>query len=793
MSLLEKLGLARKGKGLTPIIGEGKNKKKPFSLNKSYVVKGLIFLVFLAFVIVIFPRSSFKETTYKVGEPWRQEDLTAPFTFSLLKSKSDLKKEQDQIEKLTPPIYHIDHKADIEIQGKLDSLFNKMMPVLQQYVTWQNDSKVMTQTLSDSLKFVQMKNNSGLPFDSGEWSAMEKSFLEFTRRPASTFMGTEIRKKINQVVKSLLDEGIIDQDKSTITYNEITVRDLKERTERNYYLANVRDMKEANEYAQFRFSRDLTAAEASIANDLFKVIIQPNVIFNEKETQARVQDALATISPTKGVVPKGQVIIRKGDPITETKLNMIQSLAKAKSETASKLEIWQQYLGEVLTIIAIILVFFMYVYLYRKPIFDNNAMFLLVYLALALVIGATAFVSRFESVSAYVVPIAITPIILTIIFDSRVGLLTTLSLSLLTGMMIGYDFEFVVATITACSMAVYSVRDIKNRSQFFFFTPALVFLTYVIVLVGFTFSKLGDFSTFSNQLISVFINSVLIWLTYPLILLFEKLFKVTTDVTLLELSDTNRPLLKALMMRAPGTFHHSLQVANLAEAAAAEIGANSILCRVGALYHDIGKMEKPEYFVENQSGVNEHDKLKPRMSAIVIKAHVSNGIKLAHDEQLPELVSHFIPTHHGTSLIKFFFEKAKEKSENVVEIQEEDFRYSGPLPDSKETGIVMLADGVEASARAMTEPNYQKLENLVNRIIDERLYEGQLNNCPLTFKDLQKTKETFLNILVGMYHGRVKYPGQDEKDATAEKLPPASMKKQGSEDGAQDKEEMKSK
>lgn len=793
MSLLEKLGLARKGKDLTPILGESKSKKKSFSLNKSYVIKGLIFVIFLAFIIAVFPRSSFKEATYKVGEPWRQEDLTAPFTFSLMKSKDELKKEQDQIEKLTPPIYHIDHKSEIQIQSKLDSLFNNMMPVLQQYVTWQNNSSVMTQSLNDSLKFVQMKNNSGLPFSSSEWLALEKNFLQFTRSSSASFMGTTIRRNINQVLKSLMDEGIIDQDKSTISYNEITVRDLKNRTERNYYLANIRDMKEASEYAQFRFSRDLTPTEASIANDLFKVVIQPNVIYNKKETEDRIQNALSTISPTKGVVPKGQVIIRKGDPITKEKLNMIQSLAKAKSETASKLEIWQQYLGEVLTIIAIILVFFMYIYLYRKPIFDNNARFLMVYLALSLVIGATAFVSQLENVSAYVVPIAITPIILTIIFDSRVGLLTTLSLSLLTGMMIGYDFEFVVATITACSMAVYSVRDIKNRSQFFFFTPALVFLTYAVVLAGFTFSKLGDFSTFLSQLISVFINSILIWLTYPLILLFEKVFKVTTDVTLLELSDTNRPLLKALMMRAPGTFHHSLQVANLAEAAAAEIGANSILCRVGALYHDIGKMEKPEYFVENQSGVNEHDKLKPRMSAIVIKAHVSNGIKLAHDEQLPELVSHFIPTHHGTSLIKFFYEKAKEQSENVVEIQEEDFCYGGPLPDSKETGIVMLADGVEASARAMTEPNYQKLENLVNRIIDERLYEGQLNNCPLTFKDLQKIKDIFLNILVGMYHGRVKYPGQDEKDASAEKQPPASIKKAGNEENNRDKETLKSK
>lgn len=766
MSFLEKIGLARKSHGFTPILGESKNKKSQFfNLRHGLFYKGLILLCFLAFVMIVFPRTSFKEVNYKVGDLWRQEDLVAPFTFSLLKNKTELEKEKEGIRNSTLPIYHLEYKNRVQVQSALDSLYNNMKAVLELYRQWKL-SKPNTETASnDSLGFVKAKQTFNIGLSDTQWKLLENSYVnskQGKRTRRNIFIGESIREKLNQVITRTLDDGIVNVDKSSLKNNELTVRDVKNRTQSNYYVNNVRDLKEAREYARYQLSNSLQPDQAAIASQLFDDVIQPNLIYNQEETQNRIKEQLSTISPTEGAVVKGQVIIRKGDIITKPDLLALESLARAKSERASRLEVWQQYIGEIFVIIAIVLVFFMYIYLYRKPIFDNNAMFLLVYLAMTLVIGGIAFVNNFENISPYIVPIAIAPIILTIIFDSRVGLLTTISLALLTGMMIGKDFEFTVATITACSMGVYSVRDIKNRSQFFFFTPALVLVSYIVVFSGFALSKLGNIDVFESHALSVLINGVMIWLTYPLILLFEKLFKVTTDVTLLELSDTNQPLLKALMMRAPGTFHHSLQVANLAEAAAAIIGANSILCRVGALYHDIGKMEKPEYFVENQSGMNEHDKLKPRMSAIVIKAHVTNGIKMAEEEGLPEDVTQFIKTHHGTSVIRFFYEKAKESTENPGEIEVKDFQYDGPLPNTKETGIVMLADGVEASSRSMSEPNYQKLESLVSRIFDERLDEGQLNDCPLTFKDLKQIKTTFLNILVGMYHGRVKYPGQDE-------------------------------
>jgi hypothetical protein len=337
------------------------------------------------------------------------------------------------------------------------------------------------------------------------------------------------------------------------------------------------------------------------------------------------------------------------------------------------------------------------------------------------------------------------------------------TLASLIGLVHGYNFEFTISTIAACSMGVFSVRDVKDRSQFFFTTPGIVFLTYVITMGAFSLAKMDGWGVVVDNLMFIAINSVFILFTYPIILLFEKLFGVTTDFTLLELGDTNQPLLKDLMNKAPGTFHHSLQVANLSEAAASAIGANSLLSRVGALYHDIGKMIKPEYFVENQSsGINEHDKLKPQMSAMVIKAHVSEGVKMAEEHGLPNTLIHFIETHHGTSIIRYFFEKAKEDETLKGMLNEEQFRYEGPLPSTKETGILLLADGIEAASRAMKNPTYSKLESLVSRMVDDRVSEGQLSHCPLTFRDLQIIKETFLNILVGVYHSRIEYP-EDQK------------------------------
>lgn len=782
MSLLEKLGLAQKKKQGAPVIGEKKKQQEEAaSLKYNLYIRVLIILGFLAVLVISIPQSSFKEpVNYNIGEPWRANDLTAPFTFAVKKGSEEIEQEREAIRETTPPIFHKNPNVQISIQSKVDSLFRSMQPVLSSYLDWQrSQNQQQSSIVKDSMRFERSKDLSGINLTDESWNALLDNYRQVElgsqqpntkTAPTNTFIGIDLKLRLENLINELLNDGIINISKSELLNDEITIRDLKDRTERTLNLANVRDLEEAKEYADYRFSRNYFEDMAQVGSEIFNQVIEPNFIYSTKETQSRISEALADVSSTRGAVAQGQVIIRKGDLVTKEKYNMLQSLAEARAQNASQMERWLRYGGDILAVIAIVTIFFFYLYLYRRTIFKDNAMLLLVLLAMSLVTITSAIVYGLENISPYIVPVAITPIILTIIFDSRVGLLATFTLAMLTGLIIGNNFEYVVATTVACSLGLFSVRDIKKRSQFFFTTPGIVFICYTIVIIGFNMTVFEEWSDLLNEMLYVAINAIFILFTYPLILLFEKTFKVTTDFTLLELGDTNLPLLKDLMTKAPGTFHHSLQVANLAEAAAGAIGANGLLCRVGALYHDIGKMENPGYFVENQAGANEHDKLKPRMSALVIKAHVSNGVKMAREYGLPEVVIDFIRTHHGTTLIRFFYEKAIENTDREKdEIQAEDYKYDGPLPSTKETGILLLADGVEAASRAMKDPHYQKLENLINKIVDDRVYEGQLGKTPLTFQDLKIIKDTFLNILVGIYHSRVEYPEDKKSDSKQKK------------------------
>lgn len=774
MGILEKLGLNRKRKS-GPLSFEAKKKaeKEGFvSIIKANGMKILISLGFLALILTFYPRDSVQDYTYRVGEPWREDDVVAPFTFSELKDREEIQREEDEIRRLTPPIFHVDDRASIRIENRLDSLYRSIQPVVEYYADWQISKMVNSPSAErDSIRYINERNRSGVGLDENGWRALLNNYAEREIAriqeeplPGDRFIGTDIRLRLESLIDEILRDGIINISKDQLELDEITVRNLRERTERSYNVATVREGREAREYARTLLNRRFDSDAAISAFQLFSIIIEPNLIYREDETQARIDEAIEEISQTKGAIVAGQVIIRRGDLVTQERYRILQSLAVARADRASELERWQNIAGEVLIVVSIFLMFFMYIYLYRRKIYNSDSMFLLVFLIQALVLLSVIFIARFEEVSIYLAPIAIAPVLLTIIFDSRVGLMTTITVAMIAGLIFGNNFEYVVATVTACSMGVYSVRDIKNRSQFYLTTPGLVLFAYLFVLFGFTLTKVGGWQTYVDNSVYMALNAVAIWLTYPLILMIEKVFKVTTDVTLLELSDTNRPILKRMMTEAPGSFHHSLQVAGMSEAAAAAIGANPLLTRVGALYHDIGKLQKPLYFVENQEGRNEHDKLKPRMSALIIKEHVTAGVQMAKELDLPEILIDFIRTHHGTSLIEFFYNKAIENAKTDSEIQKGDFQYDGPLPNTKETGILLLADGIEAASRSMEEKNYTKLENLIDRLVDKRVEEGQLNDCALTFRDLDIIKQTFLKILTGMYHARVKYPNQDKDE-----------------------------
>lgn len=773
MSFLAKLGLSQKKRDTSPLIGERKRKEqKEKARKKQRYIRIAIFTAFIGIIVISLPQTSFRSVdNYTINEPWRGDDLAAPFHFAIKKSETELEAEREQIRRSTPPIFHMSQTAEINVQTRLDSLFRNMQPVLDSYVQWQRaklDESIPA--ANDSVRHAQEKQFSNIQLSAPAWNYLLENYANnrIGNQPAARFVGNDIKSRIEFLISDVMLDGIINMSKADLTLEEITVRDLRQRTERNINTANTRDLAEVREFAQFRFSRNHAQENADVAYQIFNQVISSNWIYNASDTQSRLEELLGNISLTKGAVAQGEIIVRRGDLVTPAIANRLDSLAEARATTATEIERWLRFSGEMIVILITCLVFFMYLYLYRRRIYENSGMFLLVFLVLSMVILAAGIIDTLEGVSGYIVPVAIAPIILTIIYDSRVGLMATITLAIIMAIINENSFELLVATTTACSMGVFSVRDIKKRSQFFFTTPGVVFVTYMLVISGFALARFSGFEKFGNDMFYIAINAVFILFTYPLILFFEKSFKITTDFTLLELGDTNHPLLKELMTKAPGTFHHSLQVANLAEAAASAIGANSLMCRVGALYHDIGKTVKPGYFIENQSGVNDHDRLKARMSALVIKAHVSDGVKMAEEHSLPKVIVDFIKTHHGTSLIRYFYDKAQKNSEKDTEVPEDDYRYDGPVPFTREQGIMLLADGVEAASRAMKDPTYTKLENLINRMVEDHISEGQLNNCPLTFQQITIIKETFLGILVGVYHSRVEYP-DDKKDSKKEK------------------------
>lgn len=590
MSFLDKIGLGRKKKDLAPFKGQKlKEKQDAFSVKRNPYLRALIFISFILITIVSLPLGSISSTlNYTINQPWRADDLTAPYTFAINKTDTELEMERQGIREQVPPIYRMDTNAPITIQAKIDSLYRNIQPILVSYVQWQGSkSSGSTAVFDDSLRFANEFNEANIELSSDSWQVLFDSFyaVQLGRTSANNFVGVTVKRELERVIDRLLADGIINVSKSDLNTDEINVRNLSTSTQRFLNISRVRDLKEANEFSQVQLSQTLRPELSQFGQELYNKVISPNYIFSQSDTEEKVQEALQTISTTKGAIASGQVIIRKGDIVSPEKANIIESFTQAQVSNSSDLEQWIRFAGGVIAVITISMVFFMYLFLYRPKISKHNGLFLLVFLNLGLISLASSIIFRFEIGNPYVIPIAIAPIILTIIFDSRVGIIASVTLASLIGLVNGNDFEFTLATICACSMGVFSVRDIKDRAQFFFTTPGVVFVTYLIMIGAFALVRLNGWDSFLNIMFFVALNSLFILFTYPIILLFEKLFGITTDFTLLEMSDTNRPLLKELMNKAPGSFHHSLQVSNLSEAAASAIQANSLLCRVGALYH----------------------------------------------------------------------------------------------------------------------------------------------------------------------------------------------------------------
>ncbi|MCX7833442.1 MAG: HDIG domain-containing protein [Ignavibacteria bacterium] len=681
----------------------------------------------------------------------------APFTFPIYKDNQQYENEKREVIKSTKPIF-IDSTVELNNKDKINNFFQQFQTLLQDL----NKRIKKTKPLNEDTIFQKGVYVSDVFIAGVE---LEKLFITY-RQNTTNFISVNFTDFIGNLKTNLIDissKKIINAKKDTISSKEISIK----KHNQKYYNIESLDKVIDIEEARASFDRNILpfVVDEQVKNFVLRlrdIFIKENLYFDKALTELEIQSKIAQIPKTVGIVLENERIISKHDPINKLTKLKLDSYKKIRLENLGVQDILKQYVGKILMSVLFLSILTIFLTIIRKRVFSDNSKITLI-LSLIFLESFFAYISiqiKIDFPIELLIFLPVSAILLTILFDSRLAFFVQMVIIMITASIRGGDFSTGFIAYCGSVLAIFSVRDIKNRSQIFR-SAIFIFIGYSLSIIALGMDKIQTESNIFTDLIFAIINSVMSpIIAYGLLIFYERTFKITTDLTLLELADFNHPLLKKLSTVAPGTFHHSVIMANLAEAAAEAIGANRILTRVGCYYHDIGKILKPEYYVENQiDKKSKHEKLNPTISAKVIISHVKEGIELAKEYKLPQEVIDFIPMHHGTTLVSYFYQKAK----NVVDEEKEDisdyiYRYPGPKPQTKETGIVMLADTIEAATRTIEEPTPGKLEDKIDEIIKKRFIEGELDECELTLKDLSKIKLAFLKILVGIHHQRIKYP-----------------------------------
>ena len=664
-------------------------------------------MVLTVLIITFFlPKQPRFRYEFQKGKVWLNKDLVSPFSFAILKTNPQVTTDkQDALENVLP-IYRYSPELYTAVEEAYSNEFD---------VKWRGNAfpeEEKTPNKIASLKLLK--------------SIYEKGIIAITPKHQKGRKYYDI---------SLLNNNI---SKTISTQDVFTVQ-----TALDYFNTTFTSTK---------------VKEKEVVMNLVEDHLQPNIVFDEKLTAIVQNNTINSLSTTRGMVQKGELIIAKNNVIDDEVYQKLQSFketyeAQTKTIGDSKLV----YLGQILLVGFILSLLMVFLSMFRKDIFSDNRQLSLLLLIITMLLLALTWSIKLNLPSLYYIPFCIVPIIIRILFDTRLALYLHLLVILIAGFFVPNSFEFVFYQVTAGMVAIYSIRNLIKREQLLL--SALFILTaYFICFVGIALLRDGSFQEIEWMNFVPFIISVLLsLLAYPLIYAFERVFGITSDVALIELTNTNNKLLRELAFKAPGTFQHSLQVANLAEAAIFKIGGNSLLVRAGALYHDIGKIENPQYFIENQNTtLSPHDKLPYEQSAQIIIKHVHKGIEITRRHQLPESVIDFIRTHHGNTRVDYFYQSFLKNSPEKF-VDENIFRYPGPIPFSKETGVLMLADSVEAASRSIKNPNAQNINDLVERIINYKLEQNQLDNCDLTLKDIETIKLIFKTMLMSIYHVRIDY------------------------------------
>ncbi len=742
--------LKRRIRKLFKVQSESRQRRKP--TVRSRAIKYLLLAVASILVGAFYPgRYLYDPLDIPRKGEISLEDIIAPFQIIVYKTERELKDEREVVRLSVPYIVDHDEAVTRNVFGNLKRFFDLVDSVGKK---------------TDSLSVEQRADNERTVAAQFPWLSEAAIRRSLGRRDLP-----QVYRRLERIYRQeIYDVGVLPDQKAIPDVHGKNVLVRHKDRENIYQRERLLDVALSNARLLTALSRlsDRDSIDVEYHYLVGRAFVRPNLKVNMDEHLRRVEEELAAVSDVNEIVNTGDIIVRSGAKLTERQQRVLQEMAKIQRTQAAQRG-WFSTVAPVLVRIllaaAIFAGLYLFLYHFRREVFNSNPKLLALLLVFALQLFVIHLVHHWE-LSIYLFPVALLPMMVTILFDTEVGVLSTLVLALLLGIMHRFDFSLSLMTVVVGTVACFASRRVRQRSHFLkiMFSVSVAYAAFVLLVENMKMTANPEL--FTEMGYGVVNGIVAAFLTIGVLPLFESVFGITTDITLLELSDLNHPLLKRLALEAPGTFQHSLNVGNLSEAGAKAIGGNSLLARVGAYYHDVGKMDIPEYFVENQLSVkSKHESLTPTMSAIILTAHVKKGRALGEEAGLPDDVLNFIEEHHGMMLMSYFYDKALKQGANSS--TRDEFLYPGPKPQTRETAISMLADAVEAASRTLDQPTPAHIDNLIQRIINDRFQSGELDECPLTLRDLAKIREAFAQILIAAFHRRVVYPTKEKSEEGA--------------------------
>ena len=758
-----------------------KNIQNFFKKNKFPV---LIFLGLSFTISLTFPTGFSIRYSYQLNDI-ANEPIIAPFDFGILKTDQKLTKDLEEAKKSVPFSFKRDQDFVNNQISNIDNFFNYLTNINSAHVLYISSQDSLykyryepefevfqTSFIADSTTYVTLYNE-----------FLEKYQFQIEKSQWDQLLGIEenlsepidleiFKNQIKQICLNRWAEGILDEPLNNILSNDISIvqgGELILAPTKNYNDIEAA-WKKNKEEVNLIYEEELDI-KSVLGYELINEFTKPNLLFDKDLTEKRQNERLDKVSRFQGTVLANELIVDTNNRITESVLLKIKSLqfeSERRLGYEKAADKFREYLGAFFVVSILLFLLFSFLYIYRNEYFEDYRLLFLISILMYVIIFFSWVIINYQ-LPVYIIPIAMTSILFTVLLDTTVALIASTILILLTSLLIGNDLDFAIIQFFTAFIAILSVRKLRKRRQIITTMISLVLCSMFVFFSVMLFKGIDfldyNYSVVGYLALASFLSPIL---SFGLVPLFESSFGITTDLSLIELLDYDQPLLKKLMEDAPGTHTHSVKVGTLSESCANAIGARALLCRVGSYYHDIGKIKKPEYYAENQTGENKHDSISPHISAKILKQHVTDGISLANEYGLPKIIKEFIRTHHAKNRMEFFYQKAIDKSDNPESVDENEFRYPGPKPNTKETGIVMIAEAIEAQANSVKNPTLEKFEKMIDETIKSRLKDGQLDDCPLTMKDLQKIKgrrdgkHGLLPVLSGLYHSRPEYPDKDD-------------------------------